>query len=709
MEFDVLGPLRVRSEKAALDLGSPAQRNLLAILLTSPNAPISDDRLMDELWGEDPPPSAHHLLQVYVSRLRGLLGELPDGPHIVRDGTGYALRVASEELDADRFVAAISKGRELQDRDPQAADRILSEAMQLWRGGPFADLPEPPPLVRDLTEYLVRQHLEAQEAWIGVRLRLGKHRELIPELAALVAQHPYNEALHAQLMLALYRCGRQAEALTMARALQARLREELGVDLSPEVRDLYRDILVQAPHLALEAPEPPSNLPSRLTSFVGRTLEVQEVAELLEASRLVTLTGPGGIGKTRLAIEAARQLRPRFPGGVWWIDLARVTDPDIVPDEVAGVLGLTPMPGTELLEAVAPALSRRDALLLFDNCEHVAAAVAGVVAGILGATSGPRVLATSRLPLRVDGERLWTVPPLGVPAEEAPVAEITESEAVRLFVERGRAVDPSFVLDAGNAAAVAELCRRLDGLSLAIEMAAARLSVLTPGEIVRHLDDRFALMELPAVGRPTRHRTLKTAVDVSYALLSETERAVFERLSVFAGPFDLDAAAAVGFADGEHSSRILPVVAALVDASMLTTDREDDRTRYRLLETLREYGTARLRARAGEDDARRAHADYHLDLAVRASADVVTPDFVPWMDRLSQSYGELRQALGWSLEHHPRAVTLRAAPALREFWYRRGDSREAGDGRPGCWRAISRPCRHICWPRCTTRSRSPRP
>jgi predicted ATPase/DNA-binding SARP family transcriptional activator len=678
MQFDILGPLRVRSEEGPLELGAPAQRTLLAVLLTSPNVAISDDRLVDELWVDEAPPSARHLLHVYVSRLRGLLGELPDGPRLVRDGTGYVLRLRLNELDAERFMAAVAEARTLQDRDPEACDQVLASAMRLWRGAPFTDLLEAPPVVRDHGEYLVRQHLEATETWIDVRLRLGRHHELIPELAGLVAHHPYNEALHAQLMLALYRCGRQAEALRTGRALETRLREELGIEASSRVRGLYRDILLQASDLDLEPAEPPGNLPQRLTSFVGRTLECHEVAELLDQSRLVTLTGPGGIGKTRLAIEVAQQVTSRFPAGVWWIDLGPVTDTDIVADEVAAVLGLSLAPGTGVVETVARMLGRRKALLLMDNCEHVAAAVVELVAGVLRLTSGPRVLATSRTPLRVEGEQLWAVPPLSVPGETSPDVEAIRSDAVQLFVERARAVDPSFVLHAGNAAAVGEVCRRLDGLSLAIEMAAARLSVLTPQEIARHLDDRFGLLGLPAAGGLTRYRTLEAVFDASCVLLSEDERTTFERLSVFAGPFDLDAAAAVGFVDGASSSRALDIVTALVDGSMLSPERTDGQTRYRLLETLRDYGAMRLRERGDEDEARSAHARHYLDLAERAGATVGTPEFASWMDCLAERYSELRHALGWSLAHQDRAITLRAVPALREFWWRRGDARDAG-------------------------------
>lgn len=676
MEFGILGPLRVSSGNRALDLGAPAQRTLLAVLLTSPGTPVSDDRLADELWGDEPPPSAHHLLRVYVSRLRALLGESADQGRIVRDGPGYALRVHPGELDAERFETTVEDARELAVEAPQAAERILSAGMRLWRGTPYADLTEPPPAVREAAAHLERLHREALGTWIDVRLRLGRHRELVSELARLVAEQPYDEALHAQLMLALYRSRRQADALATARELEARLREDLGIDASPEIRDLYRDILLQAPYLSPEPPEPPGNLPSSLTSFVGRARELGEVAQLLDESRLVTLTGPGGIGKTRLAIEVARRQRSRFPGGTWWIDLALVTEPETVPDQLAGVLGVAPMPGHVLPEAIARALGRRRVLLLVDNCEHVAAVVAELVDGILRATSGPRVLATSRVPLRVEGERLWPVPPLSLAGDESSADHSGGSDAVQLFLERGRAASPAFTLDGGNGAAVGEVCRRLDGLSLAIEMAAARLPVLSPLEIVRHLDDRFALLELSTVRRPTRHRTMEAAIDASHAILSQRDQAVFERLAVFVGSFDIEAAAAVGLA-GRASAQALAAITALVDASMLTVDRAGDTTRYRLLETLREYGLARLRRRGVEDEARQAHAEHYLDIATRAGASVGRPDVGPWIARLAADYAELRQAIAWSLAHQARAVTLRAAPALREFWFRRGDAREA--------------------------------
>ena len=707
MEFGILGPLRVSSGDGILDLGAPAQRSLLAVLLTAPGTPISDDRLIDELWGDHPPPSARHLLRVYVSRLRSLLPGPPDDPRIARDGPGYAIRVGPGELDAERFGAAVAEARPLVSHDPETADLILARAMQLWRGSPFADLPDPPQAVRVHAAHLERLHREALDAWIDVRLGLGRHRELVPELAQLVEQQPYDEALHGRLMLALYRSGRQAEALKAGRSLEARLRDDLGIDPSQEVRNLYRDILLQDPHLGIEPPEPPGNLPGRLTSFVGRTHELREVALLLDDSRLVTLTGPGGIGKTRLALEVARQQRSRFPGGTWWVDLAPVTEPETVLDQLAVVLGLASMSGSALLEAVIRALGRRRSLLLIDNCEHVATAVAELLGSLLSATTGPRVLSTSRTPLRVEGERLWPVPPLNLPADGSPTDVLAGSDAVQLFVERGRAVSPTFTLDAGNVAAIGEVCRRLDGLSLAIEMAAARLAVLSPSEIARHLDDRFALLELTAVGRPARHRTMEAAIDASHSLLSERDRAAFERLAVFVGPFDLEAAGVVGFAAPGGPGQVLAAVTALVDASMLTPERNGDATRYRLLETLREYGLAHLRRLGIEDDVRQAHAEHYLQMTDRAGAVLGTPAIAPWMSRLSQDYAELRQALAWSLEHEARAVTLRASPALRELWFRRGTHARPDGGPPRCWTGTWRRCPPASSPRSTTRRPMP--
>ncbi len=665
MEFGVLGPMRVSRDDGALDLGGPRERAFLAVLLSSPNRPVPDDRLADEVWAGDPPPSAHHVLQVYASRLRQTLGE-PDGrDRILRSGAGYSAVVDPGELDAATFLDLVTAGLDLGEADPGRADDAFEQAMRLWRDVPFADLTDPPPAVRERATYLLQVHRQAVDAWAEARLRLGRHRELVPDLVALSAAEPFDEAVHAHLMLALYRSGRQAEALETGRALTDRLRRELGVEPSSQVRSLYRRILLQDPGLAADALPPPGNLPGVLTSFVGRTQDADDIAGLLETCRLVTLTGTGGIGKTRLALEVARREQTRFPDGVWWVDLAQTSDPDAVVDLVATAVGAGAPPGAPVLGAVTLALRPRRALVLLDNCEHVAGAVATVVREILGATSVPRLLTTSRVPLGVEGERLYVVPPLPLP------------EARRLFVERGRLVRPAFELGPANAAAVTEVCRRLDGLSLAVEMAAARLRVLTPEEIARHLDERFALLEFASADRLTRHRTMEAAIDASYDLLTDGQRVAFERLAVFAGSFDLDAAAALAAPGPADAAAGLAVVSGLVDASLLTARQVDGRTRYRLLETLRAYAAAHLHVSGGTEDARRTHTRHYLDLATRAGEVIGTPAFAPWVDRLAGDYRELQQALEWSLDHEDRAATLRVAPALNEYWMWRGDAGEA--------------------------------
>ena len=680
LQFYILGPLRVGAGGDEVDLGSPAQRALLGVLLTSPNAPVSEARLIDELWGDAPPPSAHHLLQVYASRLRSRLDDGADGSRLVREGAGYMLRVSAGEIDADRFAEMVAHAQRLQRTDPDQADSILADSLRLWRGVPLADLPETP-AVREHAAYLERQHLDAQLRWAEMRLEMGAHRELVPELARLVEHHPYDEALHAQLMLALYRSGRQADALATGRGLQARLRDELGVDPSPAVRELYRDMLLQAPHLSLEPPEPPGNLPKALTSFVGGVDAAQGLSSLIDAHRLVTLVGTGGIGKTRLAMEVAQRKRAEFPGGVWWVDLATITNPESVLDVVARVLGLPALPGVALLDALVRSLHRRRVLLVFDNCEHLAVALGSLVSDLLQRTGAPRIIATSRVALRIQGEWLFEVPPLGLPpkpgAGDGSVQAENEADAVRLLVERGSAADPAFRLTPSNADSVAELCRGLDGLPLAIEMAAARLRVLSPRELVARLDQRFQLLELSELNRPARHRSMAASIETSLALLPESERILFERLSVFAGAFDLASAAAVGL-DGTDAGEIVSGMSGLVTASMAVAEHDGERTRYRLPETLREYGLARLREYGQEEATRQAHADHFLDLAAAARVHLGTPEFAIWFQRLTDAYGEIREALGWSLAHDDRVATLRAVPALRELWYRRADAREAG-------------------------------
>ena len=413
-----------------------------------------------------------------------------------------------------------------------------------------------------------------------------------------------------------------------------------------------------------------------MTSFIGRTEEIAEIAKLLDVSRLVTLTGPGGIGKTRLATEVAERVLFDYPDGAWWIDLAPVTDSDTVIAGLADTLGVTAQPDTPLIESVTRSLVHRESLLVVDNCEHLAPTTAEVIGQVLRGAGGVRVLATSRVPLRVPGEVLWPVPALSVPlTDDISVADVRLADAVNLFVERGTAVERTFSLSEGNVDAAVDICRRLDGIPLAIEMAAARLRVLTPAQISASLDDRFAVLARGEPDSDPRHATLQAALDWSYDLLDSKLQRIFDRLTVFAGAFDLEAAQAVALHNGE-AIPVLDAVAHLVEASMLTTVSGQLQVRYRLLETVREYGARHLAARGDEDDVRESHADYFLGLAEQAGEEIVTPGFTAWISRLEGWYEDLQAALAWSLARHPRAQTLRVAPTMYHFWFRTGNARD---------------------------------
>jgi predicted ATPase/DNA-binding SARP family transcriptional activator len=679
MRFEVLGPLRVcvGDGDGAIPLGEPQQRKLLALLLASPDRAVATERLIDEIWGDEPPPSARHLVHVYVARLRAGLRRADGRERVLRERSGYRVDVDADEVDACEFAAAIEQARSNRQRDPARAALGLRRAIGLWRGAPFSELADESAELRSEAGRLEEMYVDATTDVIDLEIELGRHRELVGELEQLVAGYPFRERFTEQLMVALYRCGRQAEALSAFQDLRRSLRDELGIEPGPAVQELDRRILLHDPDLLWEPAPPPFNVPAHVSSFIGRRYELAEVAKLLETSRMLTLTGAGGSGKTRLAAELAGQVRFRFPDGVWWIDLAPIVDAERVVATAAETFGVAVQPRTPLLESLARALARREALLVVDNCEHLAPAVAAVATELLGAAPDLRILATSRSPLKVSGEVLWTVPPLALPSSDEPSTPALElSDAIRLFVERGTAVVTDFSLTPENSGAVVDLCRRLDGLPLAIEMSAARLAVLAPEQILASLSDRFDLLTRAPRGASPRHETLEAAIDWSYDLLDPEVRPVFARLSVFGGPFAIDAAAAVA---GVGKAEALEAVTNLVESSMLAVVRAEAQvTRYRMLETLREYSARRLPAGAEAHSARREHAEFHLRLAEQAGDQIGTPGFVARVEELRLIDADLRRALDWSLQHQPRSRTLRVARALFHLWFRTGDGREAG-------------------------------
>ena len=467
-----------------------------------------------------------------------------------------------------------------------------------------------------------------------------------------------------------------------------------GVDLRDRglhrLKDLQRqEHIFQVIHPSLPSDFPAlrsldprlTNLPIQLSSFVGRERELNEIVNLASGSRLITLTGPGGTGKTRLALQAAAELTDAFTDGVWLVELAAVADPAAVPRAAAAVLNVREQPKEPLATTLAEALGRRKILLLFDNCEHVIATAAELVDALLRSCPSLSVLSTSREPLGVTGETTYPVPSMAVPdIDHLPAPEALPAYgAIRLFVDRATAVLPTFRLSAGNAAAVVQVCRRLDGIPLAVELAAARVKVLSVEEIAKRLDERFRLLVGGSRTAPARHQTLQAAMDWSYSLLSEGERAVLRRLSVFAGGFTLEAAEGVCDGEGVEAADLLDLVSHLVDKSLVIADTEDGPPRYRMLETVRQYGRDRLRETGEERVTRERHRDWFLHLAERAEPELRGHQQSDWLDLLEREHDNLRAALEWSLTTATTDAALRIAVALIWFWDTRGYFREGRD------------------------------
>jgi len=672
IEFRILGSVEVVGEEGPLALGAPKQRALLAVLLVNANTVVSRDRLVDSLWGAEPPRSAVSSLQVYVHGLRSALG----AECIERHGTGYRLHLDPAELDLSRFdrlvvaaTDAFTSGR--------AADaaKDLRRALGLWRGAALADLAGEP--VHDAeAAQLEERRLRALELRHEAELALGRHDELVPDLERLIAAEPYRERFRSQHALALYRSGRQVDALAACRATRELLVDELGIDPGPELQELERRILHHDP--ALAAPEAPAparmRLPTPPTPLVGRRLEVAAVCALLrhEDVRLVTLTGPGGAGKTRLALAAAAELGPELRDGAVFVDLASIRDPALLGSAVAEALGVTE--SAEAVEDVLAAhLQNRRLVLVLDNLEQLVPHVE-LVSRLLASAPRLLVLATSRTPLRLAGEHEYPVPPLELPDAGARPSfeQLAANDAVRLFSARAGAVDPEFQLDEGNAAAVAQVCARLDGLPLAIELAAARSKLLPPHTMSRRLDQALDLLVGGAQDLPDRQRTLRATLEWSHGLLSDAERTLFARLAVFAGGWTLDAAGAVCAEDGLD---VFETLASLVDESLVRPlRRPTGEPRFTMLETIREYAGELLEASGEAETLHRRHCEQVL-AEVEAAANAFVAGGDPgdaFLGLLDQEHDNLRAALAWAAEAGALELEVRLAAAARWFWVIRG-------------------------------------
>lgn len=657
--FGILGSLEILVEGSTVTVSAGKQRVVLAALLLSANRVVSVERLVDAVWEETPPANARNALQTYVMRLRRLLGGSADGP-VFTASAGYGIEVAEDELDLDRFTNLVRQGRAaLADGDTTDALDLLSRGLDLWRGQPLSDVPSEM-LRRQVVPALTEQWLTAVESRIEAHLILGRHTEVLAELQELTAQYSLRERLWAQQMRALYLSGRQAEALECYRTISGLLVEELGVDPGQELRDVHQQVLRANP-----APAPPlrvstirenvsekvSSIPGEVTSFVGRQVELAACRKALQAERLVTLTGVGGVGKTRLALRLAAAVEESHPGWVCLVDLAPLTDSEHVGRLVAEAAGIHDQSMRPAVHVLVEHLKHQRLLLVLDNCEHLVSAVADLVAALLPAIPELRVLATSRQALGLIGEHLLRVPPLPIPSTHDVVtgdsAALARYDAVRLLADRAACSSNVDILRA-DPHAVAELCRHLDGIPLAIELAAIRLASMSIHEVIDRLQDRFRLFSgAGARITPAYHQTLHAVIDWSHDLCTEPEQQLWARLSVFAGEFDLEAAETV--CEGESITRhnVMDLIAALVSKSILSAHNYGAITRYRLLETIRQYGRQRLRDHREDLLVRRRHRDYYQKMAENAVAGAgwCGDRMRWWIDRLHQDLPNLRAAL----------------------------------------------------------------
>ncbi|ORA38832.1 AfsR family transcriptional regulator [Mycobacterium aquaticum] len=624
MEFRVLGEVEAYVDGRRLDIGHARQRGVLASLLVDVNRPVSVDQLIDRVWTDRLPHKARNAVAAYISRLRHVLPESA-AVRIVRGPAGYTLNTDAQSIDLYRFRQLAAEARAV--ANPADAVALFTEALGLWRGEPVTPLATP--WADDLRNSLDAERFSVRLDRNDAALAAGTHTQLLGDLAATLQEYPLDERVAAQLMLALYRSGRQAEALETYRMIRERLVDELGVDPSPAVQSVHQSILDgdsrpdhgRFAHTALSIARPTGQVPRHPTTLIGRETDVKRAIAALDDGPLITLTGLGGVGKTRLALETAYRAQQDFPDGAWVCELAPLEQGSAVSHAVAATLRLQHIQGAGTDDAVIDYLRRRDLLLVIDNCEHVLVGVARLMDVIVRNCPQVKILATSREALGVEGEQVLSVQPL------------PEGAAAELFVQRARASRPDFDPDREPVGAVAEICRRLDGVPLAIELAAARTRAMSTIDITRRLD-RLRLLSGGSRGAHPRQQSVAATIDWSFQLLDEAEKAFFPRLSVFSGSFDLEAAHMV-CADDATEDDTLDLLTRLVDKSMVIVRNTVGPTRYGVLETLRAYGRNRLQECALADEMAARHARYYTELVERATVGMNGAEERIWVERLT--------------------------------------------------------------------------
>lgn len=657
VQVDVLGPLRVRADDREIDLGGPRSRALIARLALDAGRPVSAASLIDDLWGLDVPADATNALQSIVSRTRR---RLPEGT-LESTSAGYVLHGAT--VDAVEFERLVMAGRP-------------ADALGLWRGEVFADVRDAPfaaPAAARLTDL----RLAALETHLGQVVESRPDPAVVAELAELTAAHPLREGLCLLYLKALAGTGRPAEALSAYESMRRTLADGLGADPSAELQEFHLTLLRGE---SVRRRRPAAGLPVGITSFVGRDEAITELGAALADHRLVTILGPGGSGKTRLAIETARACADRYDD-IWLVELASVTGGDDIRSAILAAMGLLEV---SVMERATPVTERPDArsklfesvqdsrgMLILDNCEHLIDDVATTAEELLAHAAHLKILATSREPLRILGEFGYQLSPLRQPPAEVTVEQALTFSAIELFTQRATAVDQTFTLDAGTLGSVREICVRLDGQPLAIELAAARLRTLTVAQTAARLSDRFRLLTGGSRTALPRHRTLRAVVEWSWDLLSAEERRLAERIAVFPGGVTVESADAV--ADGGDVADLLD---SLAEKSLLVPVR-GDQPRFRMLETLREYGTERLVDQGTVQGVRGAHLDYFVDYAERWEPLLRGERQLEAFEALDAERGNITAALRFAVDQqdHPRA--LRLVAALAWYWSTRSQHEEA--------------------------------
>lgn len=647
--INILGPLRVvDDEGASTPLGGLRSRQLLGILVLHRGEDLPVERIVDYLWGESAPSGAMITLRTYVGQVRNALARAGSRAEVLSRSGGYCLEVPADQLDFVQFERRAARGREAASlgRHHEAIG-ILREALSLWRGEVLSDLGAPEFAVPAAAR-LEELRLSCWELLLDSQLATGSHGEVIGRAQELVQQYPFRERFAGQLMLALYRSGRQADALRVAAELRDRLRDELGVDPSPDLRDLETAVLRQDARLdhigivaGLHRAAPSDAL--EVTPFVGRSDDRSAVAALLRESRVVTLTGFGGVGKTRLALQVAQDLRVATPDGVHFVALGNVGDPDGVAEAIAISLGLDGWSQQAASDSVIEYLRDRQAVLVIDNCEHLIDGAAKAADSIVRECPGIRILATSREPLHIAAEHVFVVPPLQLPVSGESLARVAMADAVQLFVSRAQSATADFQLVDDNYAAVGEICRQLEGIPLALELAAARLRALSPDEVAVQVAGQWSGLNRGLRTAPRRQSTMDECIEWSFSLCSPAEQSLWARASVFVDGFDLDDVSAV--CCDPDLPQALELVSELVDKSILSLNRFGGVTRYRMLPPIRRRGMDELSLRGEAEFYRRRHRDHFFNLLEEFHSDRFGARQLDWIRRLHFAAGNIRAAV----------------------------------------------------------------